>query len=773
MPREVHVVPHTHWDREWYAPFQEFRLKLVDLVDDLVAGLEDGSAGPHFLLDGQMAAVDDYLELRPEMAARLAALVASGRLAVGPWYVLPDEFLVSGETLVRDLQLGLRRGADFGGAMAVGYLPDMFGHVAQMPQLLRLAELDVAVVWRGVPSSVTRTSFRWRAPDGSSVRAAYLPEGYGNGAFVPEDPAALVAEVDEFVAVRPSMIEGAVLWMNGTDHQLPTPHLVETLERANRSQSAYVFSIVSLAEHLATLPTGDLPVHDGEMRSGARANLLMGVTSNRVDVRAAAAGAETALERVAEPMCALFSDAARWPAAALDLAWREVIRNAAHDSVCACSHDEVVRTVLHRYAEARHIAETLVERSLYWFGCEMQTRGTVICNTAQRERRAIAETDRGPVSVTVPAFGWTVVPDDLVPPSAEPPVVVTGDALDNGLVRVVVDGRAGTFSIGGHHGLGRLADGGDRGDTYNWCPPEHDQLIREPVDVAVRILDHDHARGRVAIDRTYRIPSRIVDEKRVDPVDGLVRTTIELRACEAFVRCTIDVDNVWSDHRLRLELPLPAPADRSHASCAFTAVERGLVAEGGPTEVGLPTFPASRFVRAGDLTVAFDAVTEYELTDIGAAGASTLALTVLRATGMLSQGPMPTRPLPAGPELPLRDAQLPTHVTRRFAMAIGAVDPYALTDAFVPFPTVHAPGGGPIRDHGSFLSVGGAEVTAVQRVGDDLVVRAFNTAATTSTLTVDGRRGHVVDLRGEPVAMFDGTLELRPHQIVTLRLSGS
>ena len=152
--REVHVVPHTHWDREWYSPFPTFRLRLVDLLDELLPRMEQDVAFTHFQLDGQMAVVDDYLEMRPDEAGRIRALATDGRLSMGPWYVLPDEFLVSGETHVRNLQLGMARARDFGGAMQVGYLPDMFGHIAQMPQLLRLFGLDDAVVWRGVPSTI-------------------------------------------------------------------------------------------------------------------------------------------------------------------------------------------------------------------------------------------------------------------------------------------------------------------------------------------------------------------------------------------------------------------------------------------------------------------------------------------------------------------------------------------------------------------------------------------------------------------------------------------
>src|SRR3982074_2480769 len=169
--RTVAVVPHTHWDREWYSPFQTFRLRLVELLDEFLPRLEADPSYARFLLDGQMAVVDDYLELRPHAEPVLRRLGASGRLGMGPWYILMDEFLASGETIIRNLQVGQERAAAFGGPMPVGYLPDMFGHIAQMPQILKLAGLDHAVVWRGVPSTVDRTAFWWQAPDGSTVRA--------------------------------------------------------------------------------------------------------------------------------------------------------------------------------------------------------------------------------------------------------------------------------------------------------------------------------------------------------------------------------------------------------------------------------------------------------------------------------------------------------------------------------------------------------------------------------------------------------------------------
>src|SRR5436305_7425656 len=273
VARTVAVVPHTHWDREWYQPFQVFRLRLVDLLDDLLPRLEADPSYARFLLDGQMAVVDDYLELRPHAEERLRRLAASGRLSMGPWYVLMDEFCVSGETIVRDLQLGLERAAAFGGAMEVGYLPDMFGHVAQMPQLLRQAGFDHAVVWRGVPSAVDRTGFWWTAPDGSTVRAEHLPVGYGNGAAIPDDAKAFVARIRAHEREIGDLLVDGLLWMNGTDHQTPQPWLGRVVAEANALQDDYSIEITSLSEYLASAPTEGLPSWRGVLGSGACAHL--------------------------------------------------------------------------------------------------------------------------------------------------------------------------------------------------------------------------------------------------------------------------------------------------------------------------------------------------------------------------------------------------------------------------------------------------------------------------------------------------------------------
>jgi alpha-mannosidase len=268
--------------------------------------------------------------------------------------------------------------------------------------------------------------------------------------------------------------------------------------------------------------------------------------------------------------------------------------------------------------------------------------------------------------------------------------------------------------------------------------------------------------------RRYRWPERVVDGARVGECAIDVVTHLEVHTGEELVRVETTLDNVCRDHRLRSWFPLPARADVSRAECAFAVVDRGLTAEGGPHEYGLPTFPSRRFVSACGLTVLHEGLLEYELVDGGRA----LALTLLRCTGRLSGTDLAYRPWPAGPPLPVEGAQMRGRQVLRYAVHVGDADPHALADeAFLPFEVVVGPGGGGRPSAGTALQVRGAEVSAVVRRGGALEVRVFNASSEEATVVVDGRRGWLVDLRGRPVEPFDGSFPLRPWGIATARLA--
>ncbi len=373
-PVHLVVVPHTHWDREWYQPFQQFRSRLVRLMDRLLDTLEQTPAFRHFHLDGQTIVLEDYLEIRPQSRSRLRRLIHGGRIAVGPWYVLPDEFLVSGESIIRNLQIGHRVAAEFGTPQKIGYLPDQFGHIAQMPQILAGFGIDCAVVWRGVGADIRETLFRWEGLDGSSLLAVYLPlSGYSNGRSLPEEPNEMRGRLSAIIAEQaPYRVIPSLLVMNGTDHQEAQRNLPEALASATRSIEGLTYEIAPLAHFIdrARREYRDLQTHRGELRSPLRAHLLPGVTSVRVRQKQRDFENVSRLERYAEPLAA-WADLLMTTAAVgtgrlcdfTDWAWKLAVQNHPHDSICGCSVDQVHRDMEHRFDQVAMIAEQVMRQA--------------------------------------------------------------------------------------------------------------------------------------------------------------------------------------------------------------------------------------------------------------------------------------------------------------------------------------------------------------------------------------------------------------------------
>jgi alpha-mannosidase len=911
-PTTVHLVPHTHWDREWYLPFQAFRMRLVGLLDELLQAMEADDR-LRFTLDGQLATVDDYLEIRPEATDRLAALVRSGRLAVGPWLILMDEFLVSGETIVRNLEMGTRRATELGRVMAVGYLPDMFGHIAQMPQILRRAGIDAAVVWRGVPEAIDRHAFTWRSPDGSAVRTEYLWRGYGNARDLFDDPDRIDSKLRIYVEGVAALFGAAdILAMYGEDHSIPLQGYADLVDRFNAGQDRFRIEVATLGAYLAeTRDQGEAgPAWDGELRSSARANILMGVVSNRVDVRAAAATAERLLWRTAEPLLAIHG-AGSWPDRYLELAARRIVENSAHDSICACSLDPVVEQVLVRFAEASQIATGLADGTLRGWADALPRGAWAVFNPSPVRRSDLVEVDLpvadadgrsllGPAGQSIPTQelarsqrtfderdiasvevgtylsrrihgrelyarqvnGWTLdgperrvltihvdrVPDPAildidallvdvaraadadsgatwrlrviegprrtvlarveapglgltsvgpvpaagVGPATDTdrgaPVTTSDRSLDNGLLSVTIadDGTVALTGAGRRlSGIGRLVDGGDVGDTYNYAPPPDDTLVDQPMSVGARMVEAGPLRGVVEVERRYRWPEGLAPDlgsRSGESVEVLVTTRVELRMGEPFVRLTLAYDNRATDHRLRLHVPLAGAVDRSFAEGQFAIVERGLTAEAGHGEYPLPTRPADAFVAAGGLAVLARHIVEYELVGDG----GEVAITLLRATGLISRDDHPWRDEPAGPVLPTPGAQLPG--PRMFELAVlpfegerpGPEVP-AAAEAFR-HPFICAAGGGssdaPLLERpGLTIDGPGVILSSLRRRDGWLEARIVAecrdpVSARLRGSIAEAREADILGRPGRPLPVADGVLrlELGPWEIRTVQL---
>ncbi len=395
--RRFHVVPHTHWDREWYAPFEVFQLRLAAVVDEVIEVLETDPAFTCFTLDGQAIVLEDYVETRPENEGRLRALLQANRIEVGPSYVLPDEYLVGAEPLVRNLLVGRAVCERFGARPApVGYMPDSFGHPAQLPQVLAGFGIDSFIFSRGLGDQIDEVGvvFRWRSPDGSEVRAFQQLPHYGNFVVGDADDAQArtleIAIAERFgVALERAGVDD-VLLCNGEDHRRirrDLPALCAELERRLPGAS---FEIARYSDYAAAVQPDGLPAWTGELLGSRLQNVLRGVNSARLYIKRANERAERRLLEV-ETLASLSAlhAGAPFPVSDFRLAWRQLLKCQPHDSICGCSCDEVHRDMLVRYEQLDRTVAQLQRRALDGFAADGVTAGAI--NLLPYRRRGLVE----------------------------------------------------------------------------------------------------------------------------------------------------------------------------------------------------------------------------------------------------------------------------------------------------------------------------------------------------------------------------------------------
>jgi mannosylglycerate hydrolase len=390
--KKLHVISHTHWDREWYETFQQFRLKLVHLIDKLLDILDEDPEFKHFMLDGQTIVLDDYLQIRPAMEKSLREHIQTGRILIGPWHILPDMFLVSPEAHIRNLLEGARTARKFGSKMQVGYIPDPFGHPGQIPQILKGFGLEAAVLWRGL--SDQPPELWWESPDGSKILLAYLRDSYSNGANLPVSN--LEAFAEQIAIAGDSLAAHSVtddyLIMLGTDHMEPSPNTSNAIKYSNEKLKnstvvhstlpAYIEQISTQINHLKL----SIPTIYGELRACDRMHLLPGVLSTRMWIKQRNHASQTLLEKWAEPF-SVFAErfitdksllpkwADRSPqeiasnqiqnvAPIIRQAWRILMENHPHDSICGCSIDQVHKEMQPRFDQADQIGVEIAQQSL-------------------------------------------------------------------------------------------------------------------------------------------------------------------------------------------------------------------------------------------------------------------------------------------------------------------------------------------------------------------------------------------------------------------------
>ncbi|MFB0561500.1 MAG: alpha-mannosidase [Candidatus Lokiarchaeia archaeon] len=364
------LVSLTHWDREWHKPFQTFRGYMVEMIDRLINLMEKNPNYKHFLLDGQSILLEDYFEVRPEKKEQIRSLVSQGRISVGPFYVLPDMFLVSAEAIVRNLLLGIRIAEEYGGSQRIGYQPDCFGQLAQTPQIMKGFGFEGFVFWRGLGDEidVLPTTFQWEAPSGDRILTYQTPIGYFNVGDLPENVNEAVTLIEKTkIMLEERSNRNFHLFLNGHDHAYPQEHVPKIVEAYNEKHPDEPIRYGSLADFFNQLGenTDDLPVYKGEFRGARLFPILKGVLSSRMYLKQANHRCQSKLENYAEPFSSwAWTLGEIYDRDYLWLAWKWLLKNHPHDSICGCSVDQVHREMETRFAWSEQIADFCTRRAM-------------------------------------------------------------------------------------------------------------------------------------------------------------------------------------------------------------------------------------------------------------------------------------------------------------------------------------------------------------------------------------------------------------------------
>lgn len=420
MKKKVYIISHSHWDREWYMAYEQHHMRLVELMDDLLEIIDTDPLFDSFHLDGQTIILDDYLQVRPEKQAAVQAAITAGKLRIGPFYILQDDFLISSESNTRNMLIGMKESKKWGEPTMLGYFPDTFGNMGQTPQMMKLANLQAAAFGRGVKpigfdnevlSDDNYTSqyseMHWEGPDGTRIFGLLFANWYSNGNEIPATKEEArnfwdqkLADVERYASTR------HLLMMNGVDHQPVQKDITAAIALANELYPEYEFVHSNFTEYLAAVEedlTEEVGTIEGELTSQETDGwfTLANTASARVYLKQWNTQVSRQLENIAEPLASMaYEVTGNYPHDQLDYAWKTLMQNHPHDSICGCSLDEVHREMMSRYEKANEVGKYVADEAMAQLTCAFDTsdfpedsKPFVVFNTAGVSKSGTAQVD--------------------------------------------------------------------------------------------------------------------------------------------------------------------------------------------------------------------------------------------------------------------------------------------------------------------------------------------------------------------------------------------
>lgn len=850
MKKTLHIIPHSHWDREWYLPFEKHRIRLVELFDRLIQVMEENEDYTYYHMDGQYVVIDDYLEIRPQMRDRLLALIRAGRIQVGPWYILQDEYLTSGEANVRNMLYGLRLCREIGAEpVETGYFPDAFGNISQAPQIVRGFGFDNAVFGRGIndvgsdnqiikQNGITTSELIWRGADGSEVIGVLFANWYHNAMELPSDPDALRDRLAGIVASTSRFaLTDHLLGMNGCDHQPIQIDLHKVMALANEVQDEVEVKQSNFKDYVeAVRPYKDsFPVFEGEINGQLSAGScpLICTASAHVDIKQKNHDTQHLLERIAEPVSFLsMLNGGEYKQDLLLYAWKKLMQNHPHDSICSCSCDEIYEEMKTRFAKAAACGEELRDGAMDHLVATIKTDGiegehAIVVLSLETNRsvltvKANVDFDLTDTAAEIAIFDEqgrevpakvTLIPNQFTytlpkdrfrqpryvsrfevemqveshgigywvftvkkqTPAVKTAVRYTENSMENEFLTVQFNSN-GTVDVTDkrsgrvYAGQNLFEDTRDVGNLYNYVQATGDVAVTS-VDSKAEITLHEVTPWSVTFKAT--VPMAI---------DADITTFVTLSDKVARVDFKTVVTNRAEDHRLRALFPSGIQTDSVYAEGQFDVVRRDIQ----PSPFWQNPCNAQRvqaFVTlesdngADALMVANRGLCEYEvLRD----GRNTLAVTLLRAVGEI--GDWGVFPTPLG--------QKKGTWTLEYSMipytTDGRAEAYREGYTFS-YPAVLAMG--TPRHEGTLPAAAEyvrfdneyIRMTAFKKAEDrdTAILRLFNTTAETVTLTMEvspvfkeAKLTNLAEERQADLAIADGKIELEipAKKILTVEL---
>ncbi|MBD1381726.1 mannosylglycerate hydrolase [Metabacillus arenae] len=640
--RNVHIVPHMHWDREWYFSTEESRILLVNNMEEIMEMLENNPDYPHYVLDGQTSILEDYFAVKPENKSRVKKLVQEGRLIIGPWYTQTDEMVVGGESIVRNLLYGIKDCGEFGSPMQIGYLPDSFGQSAQMPQILNGFDIQYSIFWRGTSErhGTNKTEFYWETDDGSKVLVQLFPLGYAIGKYLPEDEQELQKRIDNYFSV---LDRGAttdhIIIPNGHD-QMPIQKnifsIIDKLKKLYPEREFFLSKYENIFHEIEK--NKELPTLQGEFLDGKYMRVHRSIYSTRMDIKAANTRIENKITNKLEPLASLaYSFGFEYHHGLIELIWKEIMKNHAHDSIGCCCSDKVHQEIVNRFFLAEEKVDQLInfykrkivdsidtnvnDDRLTAFNLLPYEREEVITTTVLTKHKSftlmdehkkdikfdvlkIDSLDPGLIDRQIvhygnydPFYKYTIQLKDTIPALGyktyfvavnDNEMAVSGNTVskvDTEFYEIKVNSN-GSLSIFDKNiekhfqNVLLLENGGDDGDEYDYSPLENEKLIYSDQVEAEADIKQTNYGSTIDIRYKLKIPEDLTKRKsQINDSFVDVHLIVAVSNHKPLIEVKFNLDNQAKDHRLRALIPTGIASTFSISDNQFGFIKRNVYDE--------------------------------------------------------------------------------------------------------------------------------------------------------------------------------------------------